>query len=52
MKKSGLQLDGEILVLGNAEDNAMNRFESLYHDRCDGETNVDEVWFSGCHGGM
>jgi uncharacterized protein (DUF2235 family) len=52
MKNSGLELDGEILVLDNAEDKAMNRFESIYSDRCDGPTNVDEVWFSGCHGGM
>ena len=52
IQKSGLELDGEILVLDNAEDKAMNRFESIYSDRCDGPTNVDEVWFSGCHGGM
>ena len=52
MKKIGLELDGEILILGNAEDKAMNRFESIYSDRCEGPTNVDEVWFSGSHGGM
>ncbi|KAF8727627.1 hypothetical protein AX14_003737 [Amanita brunnescens Koide BX004] len=50
LKKSGLELDGEILVLGNAEDKAMNRYESIYSDKYDGQTNVDEVWFSGCHG--
>ena len=50
-RASTVELEGEILVLNNAEDRAMNRFESINSDRCE-KTDVDEVWFAGSHGGM
>ncbi|KAF8718271.1 hypothetical protein AX14_011954 [Amanita brunnescens Koide BX004] len=48
-RASTVELEGEILVLNNAEDRAMNRFESINSDRCE-KTDVDEVWFAGSHG--
>jgi hypothetical protein len=53
-EKRGLDFNGELLVLENLEieEQKMDCYEETYSDRYSGQTNVDEVWFAGCHGGM
>ncbi|KAF8330662.1 hypothetical protein F5887DRAFT_78389 [Amanita rubescens] len=44
--------NGELVVLEDLkrEDQKMDYYESTYSDRYNGPTDVDEVWFAGCHG--
>lgn len=53
-EKRGSDFNGELVVLENLkkEDQRMDCYEQTYSDRYKGPTNVDEVWFAGCHGGM
>ena len=46
--------NGELVVLEDlkVEDQKMDCYEATYSDRYNGPTDVDEVWFAGCHGGM
>lgn len=53
-EKRGLNFNGELIVLEDLEkeDERMGYWEATYPDRYSGPTDVDEVWFAGCHGGM
>lgn len=50
-KKSSIHRGAKIWTLGNKGDRDMNRFESMYAEHSGGPTNVEEVWFAGCHCG-
>ncbi|KAF8330655.1 hypothetical protein F5887DRAFT_1178523 [Amanita rubescens] len=51
-EKRGLDFNGELVVLEDlkVEDQKMDYYEATYSNRYNGPTNVDEVWFAGCHG--
>lgn len=50
--KNSINRGAKIWTLGNKQDKALNRFESMYSDRSsDGPSDVEEVWFAGCHCG-
>ena len=51
-EKRGSDFNGELVVLEQLEieEQRMDCYEETYPDRYSGQTNVDEVWFAGCHG--
>ena len=53
-EKRGSDFNGELVVLEDLkiEDQKMDSYEATYSDQYNGPTDVDEVWFAGCHGGM
>ena len=39
-------------IENSGDDEALDRFEAMYGNPGEEQTDVEEVWFAGCHCGM